>query len=184
MNPGGLARLFVAVPVAEEVRRAVAGLIEELSASGVDYKWVEPRNLHLTLRFLGATPLDRLGDIEALMRGAAQRPPFELAFGGVGAFSSWAEPRVIWVGVGAGAPELAAMAAALGPAEGGKPFSAHLTIGRMRSRRHLDRLEKAASQARFPDLRQTVGGIALYESQLTPQGPVYTARKELALAKG
>jgi len=170
------ARLFIAVPVADEVRRAAAGLIQELRASGADYKWVEPDNLHLTLRFLGATPLEGLPRIEELMRRAAQRPSFEVCFGGFGAFSSWQEPRVVWVGVGRGAAELAAIAADLGPTDDEKPHSAHLTIGRMRSRRNLERLVKAAAAARFQELHQKIGEIVLYESFLTPQGPVYAVR--------
>jgi len=195
---GETARLFIAVPVAEEVRRAAARLIGGLRDSGADFKWVEPENLHLTLRFLGATPRDRLPEIEALLRRAAQRRRFEASFTGVGAFSSWDDPRVVWVGVGQGAGELAALAESLGPSEAGRPFAAHLTIGRRRGldglgaaarmrRRPDDRKEvrwsawAAAAQAGFPELRQMVDKIVLFESRLTPRGPVYLIRREQSL---
>ena len=179
---GGTARLFIAVPVAEEVRRAAARLIGGLRDSGADFKWVEPENLHLTLRFLGATPLDRLPELEALLRRSAQRRRFEASFAGVGAFSSWDDPKVVWVGVGQGAGELAALAESLGPSEEGRPFAAHLTIGRRRGRRGLDELRGAAAKAGFPELRQVVDKVVLFESRLTTRGPIYSVRKEEVLA--
>jgi 2'-5' RNA ligase len=172
------ARLFIAVPVCDEIRRAAAELIAGLRLSGADFKWVEPENLHLTLRFFGSTPLERLPEIEALMLRAAQRPRFEIAFGSVGAFSSWDDPKVVWVGLDSGALELAALAEALGASEEGRPFSAHLTIGRRRSRGGLERLKAAAERAGLPRLRQTVDRVVLFESRLTPQGPKYLVCRE------
>jgi 2'-5' RNA ligase len=172
------ARLFIAVPVADEVRRAAARLIAELRLAGADYKWVEPGNLHLTLRFFGATPLERLAEIEVLMRRAAQRPRFEVSFGVVGAFDSWDDPKVVWVGVTKGGAELGALAKACGGAEEGRPFSAHLTIGRRRGTTGRDRLRAAALQSGFPELRQVVDRVVLFESRLTLRGPTYLSRGE------
>ncbi|MCX5797712.1 MAG: RNA 2',3'-cyclic phosphodiesterase [Elusimicrobia bacterium] len=166
------------MPAADDVRCAAAALIAELRLSGADYKWVEPENLHLTLRFFGETPLDRIPELEALLRRAAQRPRFDISFGSVGAFNSWDDPKVVWVGVGSGAAELGALAEALGAAEEGRPFSAHLTIGRRRGRSGHERLRAAALRAGFPQMRQEVGRVALFESRLTPRGPTYTVRAE------
>ena len=175
------ARLFIAVPVSDEVRRAAARLIAELRLSGADYKWMQPDNLHLTLRFFGATPLERIPELEALLRRVAQRPRFEISFDSVGAFDSWDDPKVVWVGVDRGAAELAALAEALGASEEGRPFSAHLTIGRRRSRGGLERLRAAALQAGFQESRQIVDRVVLFESCLTPQGPKYVVRGEAPL---
>jgi 2'-5' RNA ligase len=177
----GTARLFIAVPVAEEVRRSAAQLIAQLRLSGADYKWVEPENMHLTLRFLGATPLERIPELESLMVRAAKRPRFEIAFSSVGAFDSWDDPKVLWVGIARGAAELAALAEALGACEGGRPFSAHLTIGRRRSRNRLERLKAAARRDAFAEIRQAVERIVLFESRLTPLGPIYSACKEVVI---
>jgi 2'-5' RNA ligase len=171
-------RLFLAVPAADEVRLAAAKLIAELRLSGADYKWVEPENLHLTLRFFGATPLERIPEMEALMRRAAQRPRFEVSFGAVGAFNSWDDPTVVWVGVHRGVAELAALAEIFGATQAGRPFSAHMTIGRRRSSNGLERLREAALRSGFPELRQTVDKVVLFESRLTLRGPTYLVRKE------
>jgi 2'-5' RNA ligase len=175
------ARLFIAVPVADVVRRAMARLIADLRLAGADYKWVEPENLHLTLRFFGATPLERIAEIESLMRRAAQRPRFEVSFGTLGAFDSWDDPKVLWLGVDKGEAELAALAEDLGAAEEGRRFSAHLTIGRSRGRRGLERLKAAALHAGLPELRQIVDKVVLFESRLTPKGPTYWALREAGL---
>ncbi|MBI5240914.1 MAG: RNA 2',3'-cyclic phosphodiesterase [Elusimicrobia bacterium] len=175
------ARLFIALPVDEAVRAAAARIISGLSRTGADYKWVEPQNLHLTLRFLGETPLERLPELGVLLETAARRPSFELVFSGLGAFSSWDDPKVVWLGVGRGTRELAELAAALGAEEEGRPFAAHLTLGRRRSRRGLGGLREAAA-AGAPELRQKAGRIVLFESRLTPEGPVYSARQEASFS--
>lgn len=171
-------RLFIAVPVSDEVRLAAAKLIETLRACDADVKWVEPENLHLTLRFLGATAPERLPEIEALMAQVAVRPAFRLSYSGIGAFPSWKELRVVWVGLKEGVTELSEMAKALGPSPEGRPFAAHLTIGRVR---RGGELEKVATEVRFPELSQNVDNLVLYESRLMPQGPVYTVRKKIPL---
>ena len=154
------------------------GSSRSCGSRGADYKWVEPDNLHLTLRFFGATPLERIPELEALLRRAAQRPQFEISFNFVGAFDSWDDPKVVWVGVDRGAAELAALAEAFGASEEGRPFSAHLTIGRRRSRSGLERLRAAALRAGFLELRQIVDRVVLFESRLTPQGPKYVVCRE------
>ena len=178
------ARLFIAVPVSDEVRLAAARLIAELRLSGADCKWVEPENLHLTLRFFGETPLERIPVIEHLMRRAAQRPQFEVSFGEVGAFDSWDDPQVVWVGVGSGAAGLAALADALRASAEGRPFSAHLTIGRRRSGTGWERLRAAALQAGSLESCQTVDRVVLFESRLTLRGPTYLVRGEALMGRG
>ena len=174
-------RLFIAVPVSDDVRLWAAGLIARLRRTGADYRWVAAENLHLTLRFYGSVPEDRIPDIEAAMRTAAQRPVFDISFSGLGAFASWENPRVVWVGVGDGIAQLCELAAALGPPEEGRPFSAHLTLGRMRSRLNLDRLVEAVGAEPRPGLRQKAAGIRLYESRHTPQCSVYRVLNEQLL---
>ena len=79
-------RLFIAVPADDLVKAAAAAAVERLRGAGGDYRWVDPRDMHTTLRFLGETPEGDLPVIEALMRrAAAATRPFELVFGGVGA---------------------------------------------------------------------------------------------------
>src|SRR5205814_1732929 len=103
----------------------------------------EPRNLHVTLKFLGETrraDLPRLA--EALRELAAHRTSFEAEVGGVGAFPNVRRPDVVWLAVKTGQEALMELAAAveeacaaLGWPREAKPFRAHLTLGRSRTRR-------------------------------------------------
>ena len=142
VDPPGVLRLFFAVPVPAEARRRVGELIDgvqrEVGDGTARIRWVRVEGLHLTLRFLGPTPEDRLGPLsEAADALARLEAPFEVQLSGGGAFPSLARPRSLWVGVQQGADRLANLADALTGAAGEcglvldtRPFAPHLTIGR------------------------------------------------------
>jgi 2'-5' RNA ligase len=133
-------RLFVAVPVPPDALEACRTLIDGVRAgpAGRGARWVRTENLHLTLRFLGATPPERVPAIEAAVRAAAAgRAPFAVTLAAAGAFPSGGRPRALWLGIEAGADDLSAIASALAPplaALGwppeGRPFRSHLTVAR------------------------------------------------------
>jgi 2'-5' RNA ligase len=196
-----LLRAFVAVEVSEEVAGRAAGIVERLrGAGGGAVKWVDQSNFHLTLKFLGQTERAALpGLAEALRDLAARAAPFALEFSGVGAFPNERRPQVIWLGVGAGSEALTALAgaveeacAALGWEREEKPYRAHLTLGRTRDpRRGVKGARRAARRpepsrpdaALLPTLeaeRESGAGVTLVhrlvlmQSQLHPNGPIYT----------
>ena len=142
VDPPGVLRLFFAVPVPAAARARVGELIERVQGLVGDgtarIRWVRVDGLHLTLRFLGPTPEDRVAPLaagaDALARADA---PFMVTLAGGGAFPSLARPRSLWVGVSDGADRLAALADGLTAAAGEcglaldtRPFAPHLTIGR------------------------------------------------------
>jgi 2'-5' RNA ligase len=164
-------RLFVAVELSDDVRRALDDAIAVLKRAGADdgLRWVRPDGIHLTLKFLGATPPDRVSAIVSALREHLRgATAFDLQPDGFGAFHGgkhvvsrreWQrEPRhhnvrVVWVGVEGETAKLAGLAsrveAALSPlgfpAEN-RPFSAHLTLARARDdsgRETRERLYKA-----------------------------------------
>ncbi len=142
-----------------------------------------PENFHLTVKFLGAVDGARVPDIAgALAEAAAGVTPFGLTLRGLGAFPSAARPRVIWAGTADGAADLAALAghveralAALGfPAEE-RPFSAHVTLGRVRTPRRNPRLAQALAAAADVELVSVpVARVSLMRSELSPRGARYS----------
>lgn len=165
-------RLFVAVPVPEEVRRAVAAAGKEIAQEGVVP--VRPENMHATLKFLGETPDAKLRDIEARLRKIAFAP-FECTVKGVGAFPNERYIQVVWAGMESGG-KLEALAGevigALSGYGGDERFTAHLTIARMKRKTDLqDFLQKHAGDV-FGGL--TVSRFELVRSELGPSGPKYT----------
>lgn len=152
---------------------------------------MKPENIHLTLKFLGEVPPAREGAVrEAMAEAASGVSPFTLRAGGCGAFPGERNPRVLWVGLRAGAPEAAALAsrlegacAARGFPREGRPFKTHLTLGRVRAVRGLEGTMRRLQAHAEEDLGETaVERIVLFESTLHPAGAVYTRRHELPLA--
>jgi 2'-5' RNA ligase len=134
-------RLFVAVPLSEEARAAVAEVVERIRAGepeGRGVRWVRLDGLHITLRFLGPTAESRVRDVAAAVADAATGvDPFAIRVSGADAFPPVGRPRTLWLDLDRGVDELAALAARLDDALVGvgwererRPFRAHLTLAR------------------------------------------------------
>ena len=191
-------RLFVAVPLAEAARGAVEALVGEVRVAveaGVheprsEVRWVRLDGLHLTIRFLGPTAIARIPELAAVVdETAAVSQPFRGSLSGAGAFPSPGRPRTLWLGVGEGQSELAALSDRLnrglepaGWALDDRPFTAHLTLARSDGRREgpLAARELAARAAGF-DVSFDADRLVLFES-LTGGGPArYVVRHEARL---
>lgn len=176
-------RSFVAILLNEEVRAAVAAAIARLKPLAPRVGWVAPPNLHLTLKFLGELPPEALEPVkEGLAEAVAGAAPFSLRFHGLGAFPGLARPRVLWVGVAEGGPAAQALQARVegaltrrGFAREERPYSPHLTIGRVREPRGLSALQQAITRdAKAEFGRLDVRGLSLMRSDLSPGGSRYT----------
>jgi len=180
-------RSFVAVEIPAEVQNALARSTAHLQEALPKplIRWVAPQNVHLTLKFLGdVSPanLERLA--EALKVEAAAHETFSMSVGGLGAFPTPRRARVIWVGLEAPAALTAllrgveAVAARLGYASEGRPFSPHLTIGRVGqnvSGTDLQRIRTALEGTSVGALGTVrVEAVHIFKSDLQPGGPVYT----------
>ena len=186
-------RAFVAVSVSDEARQAVAALESDLRQAGADVKWVEPRNIHLTLKFLGDTKTRQLDAIcEALREALRGAPAFEVTLAGTGTFPPRGpRVRVVWVGADEGQEGLVDLArrvedacALQGFAKEQRPFSPHLTIGRVRpGARRLTELSARVAEARFNPLKVAIDRVNLVRSELSPKGPTYTVLESFPLER-
>jgi 2'-5' RNA ligase len=191
-----MARVFVAARLPAGLAASVAAVQRELDRRLVDVKWVEPENLHLTLRFFGeleAAEIERVG--EAVTEVTRAATPFTARMEGIGTFPGRGRPRVIWAGMSAGGERLVAMAEALegafiraGLGRCDRPFTPHLTLGRVRdprARSHGRRLEvrhppqatiemhAVVGETRFGPTDFEVREISVVQSRLSPRGPSY-----------
>ncbi len=177
-------RLFVAVDPAERTRRRLAKILEALKGgvgrAGWKARFPKAEDLHLTLKFLGSVPADRVPEIGAALRPIASTDRFEIAFEGVGAFPTIARPRILWVGVTEGAERLKALAEQvdrccqdLGFEPEGREFKPHLTLARLKWARG-----SASSVVESVSPREAgsslITEITLYRSELGQGGPRYT----------
>lgn len=180
----------MAVGVGEPVASKVYVCQQALQATGADMKWVDPRQYHLTLKFLGEVQEAMIPRVEAaLSRAAPGHGPFELECSGVGAFPRVQLPSVVWAGCKSGAVTLSNLAArvdaemaTVGFAPETRPFSPHLTLGRARERGSAPALTAAIQQlsaSYFGTIQ--VDRILLMKSVLTPRGPVYSLLKSINL---
>lgn len=169
-------RLFVAVEVPSEIRHELFEFASQLKQDGV--KIVEEENLHITLRFIGEVPAAKLPEITERLKKVKPRK-IDCTLKGIGVFPNERYISVVWVGVESdGLAELAAdvidQLRGIGKEED-RPFSAHLTIARVKKKIDLkDFLEKNKNKefGKF-----TASGFTLFESRLTPKGPIYTPVK-------
>lgn len=177
-----LIRAFVAVDVSDEVRASAESLIRDLAASGADVKWVEPHNLHLTLKFLGDVDLTETAAICAAVAQAAEGiEPFDLEIRAAGAFPDIRRPRTVWMGVTDKTGRLGKLfqnienrLQKLRFSKESRRFQAHLTIGRLRGGGSVEALRELIElSADFDAGPTTVSEVVLYSSQLSSAGPAY-----------
>lgn len=182
-----LVRAFLAVEVSDEARGQVAAMLSDLRVRrGPQVRWVKPDVMHLTLVFLGEVPEGFIRSADERLAGVLpQLPAFTCRLAGLGAFPSPQRARVVWAGVEAGRDALVALqrtaAKALeriGFEPERRPFSPHLTLGRLREPGDVSPLlgTQFVSEC-FP-----VGRVVLFQSVLRPQGPDYTVLHEYRLA--
>ena len=155
---------------------------------------MRPEGVHLTLKFLGDVPADRIGAIaDVAGRAAARHAPFALSLSGVGAFPSGRAPRVLWAGIAGDLDRLVALQASvdgclaeLGFARERRAFNPHLTLARLRDPASREERARAlgvlkAAQPRG-EARFDVDGVALFQSTLGPGGAVYRRLSRASLS--
>lgn len=183
-------RTFVAIKLTSEIISNISQVQEELKRSNAGVKWVKPENIHLTLKFLGHITKEGLEEVKLATREALKPfTPFEISISGLGAFPKIKYPRVIWVGIDKGKEDLEKIVFNLeerlmkiGFAREKRKFSPHLTLGRVKSQKGKGGLIEALTNTEASHLgSMRVDKIAIIQSELKPQGPVYTSLEEIDL---
>jgi len=177
-------RLFVAIELPDDVREALSRLQHELQRRGLEkLRWVRPEGIHLTFRFLGATPKERVPAIEEGLAGAvidAATP--ELALGKLGTFGG-SRPRVLWVDLTGQVDAVRHLQERVESAMNGLGFepqargwSPHVTLARVRpeiARETASGITRAISEVEIPSSVIPVRVVSLMRSTLRPTGAVY-----------
>ena len=181
-------RLFTAIDLPPEVITTLEDLLQRLKPSA-QINWSPPRNLHVTTKFIGEWPEERLEELKQVLREVEPRASLEINIHKVGFFPNPHSPRVFWCGIEA--PGLEALAAdtdrataTLGIEKESRAFSPHLTLARIKEKLNLQPLrEKIASLASLEFGRFETGSFYLYQSRLKPTGSVYTKLEEFPLSR-
>ncbi len=195
-------RIFIGIDLDPEVRARIERFLEGVEGFAPDARWVRPESLHITLKFIGEQPPERVEAITERLR-RVEGSAFEIRATGYGFFPTAKAPRVFWIGIHTG-PQLAELAesidiatAELGVPREDRPYSPHLTLARAGAGRGSGSPKGRkgdGSNAKFAVLEKRLAGIGeldfgtmtanefiLYQSHLSPGGSKYTKLQRFAL---
>ena len=191
-------RLFVALDLDPDIRTRIAQFMDGVRGFAPDARWVSAESLHITLKFVGEWPTERLEELKRALAGVRGQPA-EITFSGAGFFPAPKSARVFWIGIQAG-PELASLAAAIDTVTSAlniesekRAFAPHLTLARTGSGRP-QRMSSDRGNASFKRLQEKLAAMPapafgtmspreffLYESKLSPKGAQYTKLQSFPL---
>lgn len=183
-------RVFIAVRVdpGGELLKLCSSLKASLGMENI--KWVDPGNIHLTLAFLGDTEEKRIKTLSNILGDICYNfKEFDFVLAGIGIFKNYRDPRVLWLGIRS-SDRLSAINNLI--TQGLKinsfktderPFSPHLTLGRIKSIRDSENLEKVLERYKDHQIQLVhVNEVILYESILKQTGPLYKPLGKFNLA--
>lgn len=172
-------RAFIAVEL--EPTEEIKAVYRQLRETGSELKLVNLNQIHITLRFLGNIAEDKIEEISGIIRSCASSKKFAIKLRGMGVFPNINHINVVWIGISNPA-ELERMSTCIneklleiGFPKEDKPFSAHITLARVKSKRNLNalqRLVKESAARNFGDV--LINAVYLKKSVLTPEGPIYS----------
>lgn len=185
-------RAFIAVPLpldaVQAIHRFVAAHEGELNRVA-HARFVPAAHYHVTLRFLGDTPVELRYAIRDVLAGAAgEARPFSIRIVGIGAFPNVQRARVLWVGFDEPTGALSRMQRviedgllALGLDPEDKPFRTHITVARIKSTRNVGDLSRLIESYRDAEIvSSTLSEVVLYESRMRDDGPIYSPLERCA----
>lgn len=175
-------RLFIAIPLAEQVRNQLAQLQQPIN--GV--RWQKEEQIHLTLKFLGDTSGEQFQALLPQLEGV-EATAFTIHLQGFGYFPKGKHPRVLWAGVEPSEPllelqkEIEEACSKVGFEPEQRPFKPHITLGRVKGGSKSDVMSFINQHKQFKNSDVPVDNFVLYESKLHPEGAKHHRRKVFQL---
>ena len=184
-------RAFIAIELPNGVLASIQEMQNHLKTFGFKVRWVRPENIHLTLKFLGSIKVEDVEKIGGATTTAAMGVgPFSLEVKGLGVFPDIHRPRVLWAGIAGETPPLNELQKDLeealrqvGVPKEKRPFSGHLTLGRVKGKIDSEKILNALKLGKaFISDPFTVRNLYLIKSDLKPTGAEYTKLIQAPLA--
>lgn len=177
-------RTFLAIDLNDAIRKQAQAVQTLLAASGAAVRWVSPKNLHITLQFLGDVSDRDLAEVcRLVLKAVSKNESFRITVSGLGAFPNTRRPKVIWVGVDEGRDALLRLYSAIAaPLEAAglyrpedRPYTPHLTLGRVVSDADGEHIATRITEHRCWTAGVTnVDEVLILASELRRGGPEYS----------
>ena len=186
-------RCFIAISLPDERKAEISGIQERMKTAGADLSWTRQEGMHLTLKFLGEVEEKRIPKIERSLDMAVDGiTTFTLSVSGMGIFPDLRSPRVVWIGLKEEGNNLIKLHKGveeelkkIGFPSEERRFTPHITLGRIRSNRNIEKLLKLIDAEKGIDTGGfEVSEIHLIKSELKPSGAVYTELYSVMLSSG
>jgi 2'-5' RNA ligase len=180
-------RTFIAIELNQTIKDTLSRLIQQLDSGGKNIRWVKPQGMHLTLKFLGEVPEDKIPEIQSVLdRVAKDYSRFQLSLKGTGTFPPAAHiPRVIWIGIEKNESIQQIQASVenelkkMGFPLENRKYYPHLTIGRVKAPHHLEKVMQTLDRNKQVEFGiMDVSKLTLFKSTLKPTGAEYTILSE------
>ncbi len=186
-------RTFLALPLDEVIVERLVEVQQSLASAGARVRWVDRKNLHLTIKFLGDVTDEQSPEVcRVVEKVAAQIEPFEFSVARVVSVPPAGAMRMVWVGVDEPTGRLEKLHelleesyAEMGFKKENRSFRPHLTLGRVKGRQNVRQLRAAVAEIAESDFGVTsINELIVFSSQLTPDGPVYSPLAKVKLGMG
>lgn len=191
-----LIRIFIAIEIPDKVKKELAEALVELKGLAFSIRWVEPKNLHFTLSFLGNVEKNKLNNLYRVVeKSLAGAPSFVVKLSKIVCLPNFRKPRVIALALGGDVEileklqkqiEKSLLDAGFTPKTRTK-FSPHLTLGRVRKKvKRLERIKLGRKLLNFSfgfGQEFKVNSVTIFKSDLSAYGPVYTKLRGFRLSR-
>jgi 2'-5' RNA ligase len=178
-------RAFIAIEIPAEIKQKLAEIEDKLRSRKYPAKWVAAESIHLTLKFLGNISINTVPKINDVLEEASLYvPPFQIGINGLGVFPNLNHVQIIWAGISGELTKLIELQKnidsgleKLGFTPESRPFTAHLTLARIRdeaSPAERDTAGKMVNAVQLDAADFTVESVSLIKSELRREGPIYT----------
>ena len=188
----GIVRLFVALLLSERVRAGLARVQAKLARTCEKVRWIPSEQLHLTVKFLGEVPESDVAAVsQAIARASLRAAPCTIQIASAGCFPSVDPVRIVWAGardtpkaLNQCVETVTSELAQIGFAPERRPWSAHITLGRVRDDRTGGRIRAAVDALSFEAMKQPVEAVTLMSSVLAAKGPTYAIVSSESMGSG
>ncbi len=178
-------RTFIAIEIPQNIKEKIYEAFEKERKKEKGVKWVEKENLHITLKFLGEIDEGKVKEIEKILEEEIplKFKSFEAKLEELDGFPNFKNPRVLWIGVSPKEKikeifefiEERIEEEKMGIEKEVREFHPHITIARIKVK------GKFSFERKKFDENFKINRIALFKSDLRPEGPIYTLLKEVKL---